>query len=78
MVQSVGLSSFFSRVEHDGLTYSARVNPKEAKDAARLLTLQESFFVGPSSGAIFPAAIRRAMEIGKCVMVAIAPRALRP
>src|SRR4030065_1132034 len=30
-----------------------KVNPKEAEDTARLLSLQEGIFVGPSSGAIF-------------------------
>jgi cysteine synthase len=49
------------------------VNPKEAEEAARLLTLQEGVFVGPSSGAIFYVAMKKANEIEKGVMVAIAP-----
>jgi cysteine synthase len=49
------------------------VNPKEAEEAARLLTLQEGIFVGPSSGAIFYVAMKKAKEIEKGVMVAIAP-----
>ena len=50
-----------------------KVNPKEAEDAARLLALQEGIFVGPSSGAIFHIALKKASEIDKGVMVAIAP-----
>jgi cysteine synthase len=50
-----------------------KVNPKEAEDAARLLALQEGVFVGPSSGAIFHIALKKASEIDKGVMVAIAP-----
>ena len=49
------------------------VNSKEAEETARLLTLQEGIFVGPSSGAIFSAAMKKAGEIEKGVMVAIAP-----
>jgi cysteine synthase len=49
------------------------VNPKEAEEAARLLTLQEGIFVGPSSGAIFYVAMNKAKETEKGVMVAIAP-----
>jgi cysteine synthase len=49
------------------------VNPKEAEDASRLLALQEGIFVGPSSGAIFHVAARKAKEIEKGVVVAIAP-----
>lgn len=50
-----------------------KVNAKEAEDAARLLALQEGIFVGPSSGAIFHIALKKAKEISKGVMVAIAP-----
>ena len=50
-----------------------KVHPKEAEDAARLLALQEGIFVGPSSGAIFHIALKKAKEIKKGVMVAIAP-----
>ena len=49
------------------------VNPKEAEETARLLTLQEGIFVGPSSGAILHVAMKKAKEIEKGVMVAIAP-----
>ena len=49
------------------------VNPKEADEAARLLALEEGIFVGPSSGAIFSVAIKKAKELKKGVIVAIAP-----
>ncbi len=49
------------------------VNPKDAEETARLLTLQEGIFVGPSSGAILHVALKKAKEIDKGVMVAIAP-----
>ncbi|MBC7098958.1 hypothetical protein H5T52_07550, partial [Candidatus Bipolaricaulota bacterium] len=45
----------------------------EAEEAARLLFLQEGLFVGPSSGAIFHIARKKAREIEKGVMVAMAP-----
>jgi len=50
-----------------------KVRLKEAEEAARLLALQEGIFVGPSSGAIFHTALKKAGEIDKGVMVAIAP-----
>jgi cysteine synthase B len=50
-----------------------KVQAKEAEEAARLLALQEGIFVGPSSGAIFHIALKKASEIEKGVMVAIAP-----
>jgi cysteine synthase len=50
-----------------------KVHPRKAEDAARLLALQEGIFVGPSSGAIFHIALKKAGEIDKGVMVAIAP-----
>jgi cysteine synthase len=50
-----------------------KVNPKEAEDTARLLALQEGIFVGPSSGAIVHVALKKAAEIDKGVIVAIAP-----
>jgi cysteine synthase len=50
-----------------------KVSPKEAEEAARLLALQEGVFVGPSSGAIFHIALKKASEIDKGVIVAIAP-----
>ena len=50
-----------------------KVHPKEAEEAARLLALQEGIFVGPSSGAIFHTTLKKAEEIDKGVMVAIAP-----
>ncbi len=49
------------------------VSPKEGEDSARLLALQEGIFVGPSSGAIFHIARKRAEEIKRGVMVIIAP-----
>jgi len=49
------------------------VCPREAEETARLLALQEGLFVGPSSGAIFHIARRKAREIEGGVMVAIAP-----
>ena len=49
------------------------VIPHVAEETARLLALQEGLFVGPSSGAIFHVARKRAGEIGKGVMVAMAP-----
>ena len=49
------------------------VNTKEAEEAARLLTLQEGIFVGPSSGAILHVALKKATEVEKGVMVTIAP-----
>ena len=49
------------------------VDPEEAEEGARLLTLQEGIFVGPSSGAIFKIALKKAEEIEKGVIVAIAP-----
>jgi len=49
------------------------VDPDEAEEAARLLTLQEGIFVGPSSGAIFKIALKKAEEIEKGIIVAIAP-----
>ena len=50
-----------------------KVNPREAEESARRLALQEGIFVGPSSGAIFHIALKKAIEIKKAVMVAIAP-----
>jgi cysteine synthase len=50
-----------------------KVNPKEAEDTSRLLALQEGIFVGPSSGAIVHVALKKAAEIDKGVIVAIAP-----
>jgi len=49
------------------------VSPKEAEESARLLTLQEGVFVGPSSGAIFHVALKKAEKIEKGVMVVMAP-----
>jgi cysteine synthase B len=50
-----------------------KVHPRKAEEAARLLALQEGVFVGPSSGAIFHIAMKKAEETPKGVMVAIAP-----
>ncbi len=49
------------------------VSPKDAEESARILALQEGLFVGPSSGAIFHIATKKAKEIEGGVMVAIAP-----
>ncbi len=49
------------------------VSPKDAEESARLLALQEGLFVGPSSGAIFHIARKKAKEIDKGIMVAISP-----
>jgi len=48
-------------------------SPKDAEESARLLALQEGLFVGPSSGAIFHIARKKAREIDGGVMIAIAP-----
>ena len=48
-------------------------SPNDAEESARLLALQEGLFVGPSSGAIFYIARKKAREIDGGVMVAIAP-----
>jgi cysteine synthase len=49
------------------------VSLREAEETARLLALQEGIFVGPSSGAIMNAALKKATEISEGVIVAIAP-----
>ncbi len=49
------------------------VNPKDAEEASRLLALQEGLFVGISSGSIFHIAAKKAKEIEKGVLVALAP-----
>jgi cysteine synthase len=46
---------------------------KDAEESARILALQEGLFVGPSSGAIFHIAQKKAKEIKEGMMVAIAP-----
>jgi len=51
--------------------YTASSN--DAEESARLLALQEGLFVGPSSGAIFHIAKKKAGEISGGVIVAIAP-----
>jgi len=48
-------------------------SPNDAEESARLLALQEGLFVGPSSGAIFHIAKKKAREIDAGMMVAIAP-----
>jgi len=48
-------------------------SPNDAEESARLLALQEGLFVGPSSGAIFHIAKKKAGEIIGGVIVAIAP-----
>lgn len=49
------------------------VHPRDAEETARLLVLREGIFVGPSSGAIFHIALKKAREIDKGVMVVMAP-----
>jgi len=49
------------------------VHPRDAEETARLLTLREGIFVGPSSGAILQIALKKAKEIEKGVMVVMAP-----
>jgi cysteine synthase len=46
---------------------------QNAEESARILALQEGLFVGPSSGAIFHIARKKAKEIKGGVIVAIAP-----
>jgi cysteine synthase len=46
---------------------------KDAEESARILALQEGLFVGPSSGAIFHIARKKAKKIKEGVMVVIAP-----
>ncbi len=50
-----------------------KVHPKKAEEISRLLALQEGIFAGPSSGAIIYIALKKAVEIRKGVIVAIAP-----
>ncbi|MGB9842017.1 MAG: PLP-dependent cysteine synthase family protein [Candidatus Bathyarchaeales archaeon] len=50
-----------------------KVRAEDAEEAARLLALQEGIFVGPSSGAIFHVALKKASQLDKGVIVAIAP-----
>jgi len=49
------------------------VHPRDAEETARLLTLQEGIFVGPSSGAIFQIALKKASKMERGVMVVMAP-----
>jgi cysteine synthase len=49
------------------------VDPMIADETARLLALEESIFVGSSSGAIFHVALQKAKEIKEGVIVCIAP-----
>lgn len=50
-----------------------RVSSKDAEDSARLLALGEGIFVGPSSGAIFHIAMKKAEEVDDGVIVVMAP-----
>lgn len=50
-----------------------RVNIKQAEETVRMLALGEGIFVGPSSGAIFYIALKKARELDKGVMVVMAP-----
>ena len=45
----------------------------DAEESARLLALQEGIFVGPSPGAIFHVARKKAEEVQRGVMVIMAP-----
>lgn len=49
------------------------VTLKKAEETSRLLALKEGIFVGPSSGAIFYIALKKAKEIKKGIIVSIAP-----
>ncbi len=49
------------------------VKLKDAEESARLLTLGEGIFVGPSSGAALHIAFQKAQEIDRGVMVIMAP-----
>ena len=49
------------------------VTLQEAEENARILSLGEGIFVGPSSGAIFCVAKKKATELKKGVMVVMAP-----
>ena len=49
------------------------VTLEEAEEHSRLLTLREGIFCGPSSGAIFSVAMRKAKEIKKGLIVAFLP-----
>jgi len=49
------------------------VTLSEGEESARLLALAEGIFVGPSSGAIFHVALKKAKEIDAGVFVVIAP-----
>ncbi len=49
------------------------VTSVDAEEASRLLALAEGIFVGPSSGATFHVALKKAGEIDRGVMVVMAP-----
>jgi len=49
------------------------VKLRDAEESARLLALGEGIFVGPSSGAIFHVALKKANEIDSGVIVVMAP-----
>ena len=49
------------------------VTLREGEEAARLLALGEGIFVGPSSGAAFHVALKKAKEADRGVMVVMAP-----
>jgi cysteine synthase len=49
------------------------VTLKDAEESARLLALGEGIFVGPSSGAAFHVAFKKAKEIDRGVMVVMSP-----
>jgi cysteine synthase len=49
------------------------VTLKDAEESARLLALGEAIFVGPSSGAAFHVALKKAKEIDRGTMVIMSP-----
>ena len=49
------------------------VSLKDAEETSRLLALKEGLFVGPSSGAIFYIALKKAKNLDNGVIVSIAP-----
>jgi len=59
--------------EHTSVDELHYVTSRDAEESARLLALGEGIFVGPSSGAIFQVALKKAEEIDGGLMVVMAP-----
>lgn len=59
--------------EPDRVDETHYVKLEDAEESSRLLSLGEGIFVGPSSGAIFHVALKKAREIDRGVMVVMAP-----